>query len=110
SNPGSHNAGYNANNYCGNLKVVMGAGHPDFDNDNQSNPGPDDKSGPGFFVPRRGMKVVWYVVEFYVSEPLGRMCHGVMSSRRCQCRLVADRHGLRGGRAAPVQAGRQQLG
>lgn len=43
SNPGSHNAGYDANNYYGNLKVVMGAGHPDFDNNNQSNPGVSDK-------------------------------------------------------------------
>ncbi len=31
SNPNSHNASYDANNYNGNLKVVMGTGHPGYD-------------------------------------------------------------------------------
>ncbi len=35
SNPNANNGFYNANNYNGNLKVVMGTGHPNFNADGQ---------------------------------------------------------------------------
>lgn len=43
SNPIENNDWYDALNYGGNLKVLMGAGHPDDDNDNRLNPAVSDK-------------------------------------------------------------------
>ena len=46
SNPNSNNAKYDARNYNDNLKVVMGAGHPSYDNDGKAiSPGKFDSIG-----------------------------------------------------------------
>ncbi|MBN2212308.1 MAG: alkaline phosphatase [Sedimentisphaerales bacterium] len=42
SNPNSHNAFYDAGNYNGNFKVLMGAGHPDYTNNNTYDPSVSD--------------------------------------------------------------------
>lgn len=42
SNPVANNGFYNAGNYNGYLKVIMGAGHPDYDDNNSYQPGVSD--------------------------------------------------------------------
>lgn len=42
SNPNSHNGNYDADNYNGKLKVVMGAGHPDYNSNGAYSPSATD--------------------------------------------------------------------
>jgi alkaline phosphatase len=47
SNPNANNAFYDALNYNGNFTVLMGAGHGDYDNNGNYNPGVNDKYAGG---------------------------------------------------------------